>query len=185
MYLFHTLVLKKYKNLISYFISTLVVVSTAYSSNLNPIPNNQKIKSENLGFSIICPANWKIKETPKSVNLASEGAIKSNRTTGADVNVSLLVQVKDPNVPLNTVWKLIPEYFSDINFSTPLRIDIVGKKGLRSVFSDPSDNSYGWVILTKHKNRFYLIITKVFGKENWSDYAEIFNAIINSLYFLN
>jgi hypothetical protein len=170
---------------IVFLIVILGIVSSSYSDNSNTIPHGLIFSSTNLKLSVTYPYGWQHKETSSSVVIKSKEVIESERKSGAEIIVSLLGPVDDKNTPLKTVWKFIPDFFSEVKFEQPVSITINGKQALRAVFSDQRDNTQGWTILTMQDGYRYLIITQVFKAADWEVYEDTFRAIVNTFHPIN
>ena len=130
------------------------------------------------------PGTWQAAEGDGSFTLKDKDFIESGGTKGAELIV-VLGPVKDPSVSLQTQWDEIPAAFPDVSFGDPVAIAIGGEEGVRAIFSDPRDNSYGWFIITRHDGIAYIIVAQAFpGSEAWARYESAFRAILDTFWFL-
>jgi hypothetical protein len=60
-------------------------------------------------------------------------------------------------------------------------IEIGGKEGLWAIVDDPDDDYYGWIALVISYNHFYLFQAVVNPADAWGEYADIFDAMLESV----
>lgn len=72
-----------------------------------------------------------------------------------------------------------------LRIGEPTYITVGGEDALRGVVEVPESDAYGWLVLADHRGYAYVFLPLVIPSDDWSDYEDTFNIMLNSIEFLD
>jgi len=150
-----------------------------------PIPW-ETYTDDDWGFSIQYRADW-FKQI-KKLDIEGGGRHATFATSAGYVVTSengaafyMYALPWDGPTDVQDVWD---DVFSDTDaIGREKPIEIGGKEGLWAVVEDPDDTYYGWVALVISYNHFYLLQAVANPADAWDEYADTFDAMLESVEF--
>ncbi len=147
---------------------------------VDPITDRQTFTAAS-GISIAYPGAWQPQDEGTSFTIGTSDLAETQRAKGAELIV--VVGPWPEGTSLQDFWTKTTTSFPKVTYGEAASIKLGGEDALRALFSDASDGSHGWFMLTQHNGLAYIVVMQAIPTDNWANYQAIFSAMLKTFRF--
>ena len=154
-----------------------------------PAGSMQTYSNETMGLSIDYPSDWYADQEEgavSTVTFATEmGFEPGDSGVGAALGIFAIPLAGSGISDVEDLWDMLATEFAeeDTAIGEPEPFPVGGKDGLAATVESPSDDVYGWLIMTIANQRTYLFVAACSPPDAWDDYEDTFSAMLDSVEF--
>lgn len=147
---------------------------------VDPITDRQTFTAAS-AVSIAYPGVWQPQDKGTSFTIGTTDLAETQRAKGAELIV--VVAPWPEGTSLQDFWVKTTGAFPQVTYGEAASIKLGGEDALRALFSDASDGSHGWFMLTQHNGLAYIVVMQAIPTDNWANYQALFSAMLQTFCF--